>query len=177
MNKAYFIAPLIALIAFSGLYFKTTGSIKAKQEAALVAEKARIAAKNEADAIAKKKAFEDAVAASDARKAERLKKEALRNAEKDARQAAIDARDSASLEQEKLSKDIKRLREEIQDERKQIAEIETTKKALLAEQAFLKEYVAKAEANTASLETVLQRIAAADLAAAEAAKAAAAAKK
>ena len=62
-------------------------------------------------------------------------------------------------------------------EKKELTEVQAEKKRVAEEQAFQKEYVAKAEANAKNVAGVLERIAAADKAAEDAVKAAEAAAK
>jgi prophage DNA circulation protein len=101
--------------------------------------------------------------------------EAKDAADKDRREKAMQAKYRAQRESEKLANQAKRIQKEIEDEKKEIAKVEEDKKRLVDEAAFQREYVKKAEDNVRSLQTVLDRISAADAAAEAAAKAAAAA--
>jgi hypothetical protein len=176
MNKAYFLAPLIGLLVFGGIYWNYASKYDAKQ--------AELAAKREhdrqdkikQDVEARRRALEDAVAQQEQRKKEKAQKEAADIAEKEARQALLDARSKSFNDQEKATRQVERLTKDIQGEKEEIAKIEKDKEASVKEEAFLRTYVKQAETNQKSLEEVLNKIAEADKAAAAAASAAAAAK-
>lgn len=167
-THVYFLVPLIGLIAFGAVYWNFSEGYEAelvKRAAAVRAEKEeklRIEQKNREQAI------KDALAAQERRKAEKAAKEKRDKEEAEARQAAIEARDKANRDQLKLAQQVERLKKDVKFEQETIAEIEQAKKRAIEEQAFLKEYVRQAEANVRSLTEVLDKIAAADTARAQA---------
>lgn len=178
MNKAYLFAPLLGCVAFFAVYWNFTSDYK-KKEADKV-EKVRVEReeKLKKEAELRKKAIEDAVVSMEKRKKEREEKETKDRNEKEARQNAVDARDKAGRDQQKLSQQVERLKKELTAEKEAVEKIEKDKTGYLAEQAFLRDYVKKAEENVKSLEAVLKKIADADAQREkEAAAAAAAAKK
>lgn len=177
MKKAYFIAPLAALAVFIGLYANFQSGYKARETAKIEQQKLAREAKIKAEIDARREAVEEALKSQEARKKEREAKEAKEKLEKEARQAALDARDRVYRDQEKLARQIDRLKKDIALEKEGLAKVQEAKKAALSEQAFLKEFVSKAEANAKSLEDLLNKIAAAETARAAAEAAAAAAKK
>jgi serine phosphatase RsbU (regulator of sigma subunit) len=177
MKKAYvyFLVPLVGLALFGGLYWQFSSGYEKRLE-----EKAAVAKKNVEDKLLKEahdreKAVNDALAAQTKRKAEKAAKEAQKAKEDEEREAATQVYRKTVTEADKLEVQVKRLTKELDDTKAEIAKIEEDKRRFVADAAFLKEYVKKAEANRASLTTVLEKIAAADKAAEDAAKAAAAA--
>lgn len=171
----YFVPPLIGLVLFAGVYWKfaaaheqreadmRAGMVKAREE--------KIRAEN----ILKRKAVEDALVAQEIRKKQKAEKEAKELEERDRRERAAlamaNARDTAT----RKVAEVRRLEKQVEDAKKEIARIEQEKKSSIDEQAFIRVYVQKAEANQKALAAVLQKIEAADRAAEEAARAAAAA--
>lgn len=173
----YFLIPFIALIAFGGVYWNFKAGYE-KVEAAKVAkiraekdEKLRQEAKNREIAI------KDALAAQERRKAEKAAKEAKDKADMEARQLAQEAKEKAYRDQAKLEQQVQRLQKDITAEKEIIAKLEEDRKKAADEEAFLRNYVKQANANTKSLYDVLDKIAAADAARAAADAAAAAAAK
>ena len=177
MNKSYLIGPLAALVVFIGVYVNFQSGYKAKVEAKDEQRKAVRVAKLKAEVDARKVAIDEALKSQELRKKEREAKEAKDKLEKEARQAALEARDKAYREQDKLTRQIERLKKDLAAEKELFAKVAELKKAGKAEQVFLKDFVAKAEANSKALEDVLNKIAAAETARAAAEAAAIAAKK
>lgn len=177
MNKAYFIAPLLATVVFGFFYMGFSKDYKAKEQAKIEAAKQEKAEQLRKEALAREAAVKEALVAQEKRKKERAEKEAKDIAEKEARQAAIDARDRTYRDQEKLAKQVDRLTKEVEAEKAAIAKIEEDKKKSQDEAAFLRTYVGKAESNAKNLTGVLEKISAADAARAAAEAAAAAAAK
>ena len=70
---------------------------------------------------------------------------------------------------------MRRIQKEIDTQKRKLEETKGEKSRILDEEKFVLDYVKKANANVASLKTVLEKIAAADKAAEDAARAAAAA--
>jgi hypothetical protein len=178
MNKAYVIAPLLALAIFGFFYANFTKDYALeiqKKEAAAREERAAKVRKENDD---RKAAVEAAIKIQEQRKAEKIARDEKDRLEKEARQVAIDARDKAFRDQEKASKQVDRLLKEIETEKAAIAKIEEAKKLSRDEEAFLRQFVKQAEGNVKGLVEVIEKIDAADKAraAAEAAAAAAAAK-
>jgi len=167
MNKSYFLVPLIAVLLFSGYYwsFKTAYDKKAADQVLVEKEKhveqLKIEAKNRAIAI------DQAVKADAKRKEERAIKDAKDKADKEARQAAVDARGRALQKQGRLELSARRLADQVVTLKEEIAKIEEQKKSATTEQDFLNVYVKQAEANVVSLTAVLDKIEAANKAAAE----------
>ncbi|ACB75624.1 hypothetical protein [Opitutus terrae] len=167
-THVYFLVPLIGLIAFGAVYWNFSEGY----EAQLAKEQADIRAKKEEklreEAKNREKAIQDALAAQERRKAERAAKELKDKADAEARQLAREALEKAQRDQQKLAQQVERLEKDIKLEKDAIAEIEATKKRTIEEQEFLKTYVRQAESNVKSLSEVLDKIAAADNARAQA---------
>lgn len=175
MNKAYIIAPLLALAAFIPFYInferEHAGEEEAEKEAIRLAGQKKL----QDEAEARRKAVEEAIILQEQRKAERAEKDAKDFAEKEARQAAVDARDSAHREQQALGEKVEELANTIEEEKAAIAKIDETQAYYQQELVHLGQYVPLAEQNTQQLQQVLQSIQAADAARAEQERAAAAA--
>ena len=158
MNKTYFIAPLLALAVFSGVYISHRSGLKEREAAKVAAAEAALQAKNEADLAARKVAMADAIAAAELRKKEKEAKAAKDAADKEARQVAIDARDKAFRDQEKAAKQIDRLKKDIEAEQATIAKLAAARKEAEAEKAFLVDFVAKAQTNVQALQALLTKL-------------------
>jgi small-conductance mechanosensitive channel len=173
----YFLVPLVALAVFAGIYWRYSATYEARMEAVekVNAEKKR--AKAEEEAHNREKAIKDALAQQEKRHKEKAEREAKQAAESEARERAAAALRKAQDDSRKIAEQVRRLQKDVDDSKKEIAKIEEDRKALVDEQAFLRDYVKKAAANTQSLTGVLERIDAADRAAEANARAAAAAKK
>ncbi len=176
-SYVYFLAPLVGLIIFSVLYWNFSSTYDAKLQAVADAARKQKIERQEAEAQQRLKAVEQAKAEQDRRKAERAAKEAQAAKDRDDREALIQAKNKALIEEDKLDTQVKRLSRDVDATKKEIARFEEEKKNASDEQAFLREYVKRAEANAKSLTEVMDKIAAADDAAAKAAAAAAAPKK
>lgn len=176
MKKAYFLVPFIGVIVFGVFYWNAQSNLAAK-EAAEKHHREEIKQKKLQDEVAaRQKAYEAAVVQAELRKKQKAEREAKEQADREAREALVAEREKMFREQEKLARQIERQNKDLSTEKEEIAKIEEQKRSYLAEQEFLKSYVHQAETNQKSLEDVLNKIAAADKAAADAAKAAAAAK-
>ena len=176
---AYFLAPLVGLVIFSAIYWNFSKGIAARDAAHQAAVDQAKKEKADKQARDNAKAFAEAVATGERRKAERAAKDAKEKKDHDDRQAAVEARDKANRDQIKLAQQVDRLEKDIQTEKDAITKLEGDKKKSTDEQAFLVAYVKQAEDNARMLSQVLDKIAAADAAraAADAAAAAAAAHK
>lgn len=177
MNKAYFLVPLIAVILFGGYYWSFKTAYEKKLEDQVLVEKQKHVEQLKVEAKNRARAIEMAVEADKKRKEERAAKVAKDNAEKDARQAAVDARGKALREQGRLESQARRLVDQVTTLKEEITKIEDQKKSAAAELDFLNVYVKQAEANEVSLTGVLDKIEAANAAAAKYAKDQAAAAK
>ncbi|MBC8010607.1 MAG: hypothetical protein H7067_10980 [Burkholderiales bacterium] len=158
MNKTYFIAPLIALIVFTGFYSVHRGGLKEREAAKAAQVEAALKAKNDADLAARKVAMADAIAAAELRKKEKDAKAAKEAADKEARQVAVDARDKASRDQDKTAKQIERIQKEIDAEQAVLAKFAAARKEAEAEKAFLLDFVTKSQANVQVLQTLLTKL-------------------
>jgi len=177
MNKVYLIIPLIGILIFGGFYMNFSkghdahlAEVKAKAEEAKK-EKAR------QQVIDREKAIAAAVEASKLRTEERLRKEKIDEDKKVARQAAEDKRQRANSDKNKLTDQVRRLKKDLDDVQEEIKKIEQDRKTLQDEQVFLRDYTKQAEANVKYYYDLLDKIAAAEKARADAAAAAAAAAK
>jgi hypothetical protein len=164
MKKSYlyFVAPLLGVAVFFGFYWKASKEYEAI-EAGLVAKTRREKdEKLRQEQANRNKAVQDALAAQEARKIERTKKQIQDEKEKEERERAVQARNRAGREADKIEGQVKRLEKEITAEKVELAKIEEEKKRLSSEQTFLKEYVKIAEANTKNYAAVLDKVDAAD---------------
>jgi chromosome segregation ATPase len=163
--KTYVIAPLVALLLFSGYYWQATGALRRAAEAAEAQRAAEHTARLQAEREAQKQALTAALAEQERRKKERAEKEAAELATQEARQAALTKLDAARRRQNELTRQLDRLRADLAIENKSVAELEAAQKTHLSEQAFLRDFTAQADANVKSLATVLEKLLAAQAAA------------
>lgn len=176
MKKTYFLIPLIGVIVFAVFYSIALKDITTKEAAEKRHVEEMRQKKLQDEVTAHEKAYKDAIAQADRRKKEKAEREAKEQADREAREALIAEREKTFRDQEKLARQIERQNKDIAVEKEEIAKVEEQKKAFLSEQEFLKSYVKQAQDNHRSLEDVLTKIAAAEKAAQDAAKAAATAK-
>lgn len=176
MKKTYFLVPLIGVIVFAFFYWTALKDITAKEAAEKRHTEEMRQKKLQDEVVAREKAYKEAVAMADKRKKEKAERDAKEQADREAREALVAEREKTFRDQEKLARQIERQNKDIAAEKEEIRKVEEEKKGFLAEQEFLKSYVKQAEDNQKSLEDVLNKIAAAEKAVQEAAKAAAAAK-
>ena len=174
-NYVYFAAPLVAVAVFAGIYMSYHDGFEAKEVARFAAIKEAKQEKIRFENLAKKKAVEDAIAAQEVRKKQKSDKEAKDLDERDRRERAALARTTAREKANRASDQVKRLEKQVADNKRETEKIEAEKKVSVDEQAFIRQYVIKAEAHQTALGAVLEKIDAAARAAAEAARAAAAA--
>lgn len=177
MKKAYiyFLVPVLGLIAFGAVYWNFSANYD-KVEADRVAAIQKV--KNDKlieENHLREKAIKDANIAQQKKRDEKAAKETKDRQDREERENAIQARNKAFNDADKFKKQADRLTKEIAAIKEEIAKIEEDKRHSADEQAFLKDFVKKVEANAKSLTEVLERIKAADDAAEAAAKAAAAA--
>lgn len=173
MKKAYFLVPLIGVLVFAFFYWGAVKDIKEKDLAEKRQKDDERVKKLQKEVADREKAYKEAVVQAERRKKEKAEREAKDQADRDAREALINEREKSFRDQEKLARQIERQNKDIAAEKEEIAKVEEQKKSYLAEQEFLKTYVKQAEGNQKGLEDVLNKIAAAEKAAQEAAKAAA----
>lgn len=162
MNKAYFLVPLIAMLAFGGYWWNFRKEYNAKKEAQQIAEVHAREEKAAKDKAAREQAVKDAIAANDKRKAEKAAKEAKEKKDKEEREASIEFRNKSRAEQFKLSSQSERIDKEVRTIKEEIAKIDEGIKRYGAEKDFLKDYVKKAESNVKSLQAVAEKIEKAD---------------
>lgn len=177
MKKAYVIFPTLAMLIFFGFWWNFSSEYEAK-----LADKARIvrdakAAELLQEAKDRETAILDAVAVQEQRKQERIAREEQRQKEREERQLAREASTKAFRDKEKLVRQVERLTGDVAVEKEIVEKLEERKRVLVADEAFLRKYVALAETNQKELTQTIQRIAAADAARAAALAAAEAAKK
>jgi DNA repair exonuclease SbcCD ATPase subunit len=122
-------------------------------------------------------AIKAAVDAQEKRKKEKEAKEKIEEEKRVARQTAEDQRDRAHSDRLKLTDQARRLKKDLEEVNAEIKKVEEEKKTLVDEQAFLKTYVKQAEANVKYYYDLLDKIAVAEKARADAAAAATAAAK
>lgn len=180
-NYAYFIAPMAGLVVFIAIYIKYASGHEARLLEMQKKEAAEVQAKLDNDAKNRVKAAQAAFEAQEKRKADKKIKDAKDAADKEAREQATQNMRKAQNDAGKLVTRVKGISKDIEAEKKEIAQLEEEKKALIAEQAFQRQYVKAAEAHVVTLLGTLDQIAVADKkwedAQKEAAKAAEAAKK
>lgn len=177
MNKVYIIIPLIGLLVFGGFYAQFNKGYEAKVAAVKAKEEADKKAKAQQEIANREQAIKAAIEAQEKRKKEREAKEKIDEDKRTARQTAEDKRERAFNDRNKLTTQVRSLKKDLDDVQAEVKKIEDQKKTLVEEQAFLKDYVKKAEANVKYYYDLLDKIAAAEKARADAAAAAAAAKK
>lgn len=158
MNKVYFVAPLLALLVFVGVYTVHRGGLKEREAAKAAAAQAALETRIAAEQEARKAAMADAIKAAEQRKAERAAKEAREAADREARQAAIDARDKAYREQERGARQIERLKKEIETEQAALAKLVAEREVAASEKQFLQDFVAKAQNNVQALQGLLTKL-------------------
>ena len=168
----YFIAPIVLLVVFFfGFYWNAHKGFEAKEQAAIKAARDAKQAKIEKEQQDRLKAVQIALEQQEKRRAEKKAREEKEALEKEEREKARQARDKAGRDADKLEQTVKRLQKEIEGEKKELAEVQAERKLTAEEHQFLKQYVAKAEQNQKSFTGILERIAAADKAYADALKA------
>ncbi|HEY9250156.1 MAG TPA: hypothetical protein VIO38_13535 [Rariglobus sp.] len=168
MKKAYLFAPLAALLVFVAIYLNFQSGYKARDAERQARVQSEKKARLDAEVEARRKAVDDAVRAQEVRKKEREAKEAAERRKQEARQAALDTRDKAFREQEKITRQIDRLKKDLAAEKEALAKLVEIRASGVAEQAFLKAYLEKAEANVKSLQDVITKLAQAQTARREA---------
>lgn len=177
MNKVYIIFPLIGMLIFGGFYINFSKGYEAKLADAKAAVEVVKKAKAAQMVKDREVAIANAIESSKKREIERKERERLEEAKKTARLEAEDSRQRSYEERNKLRDQVSRLKKELEDVKAVAAKAADDKKNGLAEEAFLKDYVKKAEANVKYYYDLLDKIDAAEKARAAAEIAAAAAAK
>ena len=175
MNKAYLFVPLIATLVFGGYYWNFRVGYNKENEAKKVAAREAHITKLRKEEQDRRDAIEKANQQADARKQQKLDKEAREKKAQEERSQSYEAQRLAQAEERKLLDQVKVLNREIEAVKKEIAGIEADKKLAISEEAFQQTYVAKAQENVRGLVQTLEKIEAADKILKE--RAAAAAKK
>ena len=175
MNKIYILFPLVGLLVFGGFYLNFDRQYEAKQEARRVAEQTALKEKQKRDETAKAQAYKAAIDAAEHRKAERLEKDRVEEAKKKAKLESEDRRQRTFDERKRAREQAERLRKEVEVVKADIVKLEAEKKHSSDEVAFLQDFVKKDQANQKYYYDLMDKIAAADAAKAEAEKAAKAA--
>ena len=177
MNKVYFIIPLIGLLVFGVVYHNFAKGHEAHLSQIKAAADQAKADKVRQGIVDREKAIAAAVEASKLRAEERAKKEKIEEDKKNDRQTAEDKRLRANSDKTKRTDEVRRLKKDLDEVQEEIKKIEQDKKTLADEHVFLQDYVKRAEANRDYYYGLLDKIAQAEKARAEAAAAAAAAAK
>lgn len=162
MKKTYVLAPLAALLLFTGVYVSFQSGHQARETAREARLKNDRDAKLAAEVKARRQAVDEALVTQARRKKERDARESAERAAQEARQLAVNTRDKAFRDQERAARQLERVKKEIAAEEESLAKLDQTEKSAAAEQVFLKTYVQKTEANARALEAVLLRFAAAE---------------
>lgn len=174
MKKVYFLAPLIALALFIGLYVWSQSGRVERERAREAAVKAELNAKAVAEHETRRVALAEALRLQEQRKKERAEREARDAADRAARDAALEARDAAFRDQERLGRHIERLKRDTAIEQEAVNRLQLDADAARAEKASLENLLPLTRANAAELTRVLQAIADAEAARVKAAAEAAA---
>jgi predicted RNase H-like nuclease (RuvC/YqgF family) len=176
-SKIYFIVPIIAIAVFYGYYWNFSKDYDSRQAQIQAVEKQHRLDKLKAEAEIREKAISEAIEAQKQRKQERIERDALERKQKDDKENARLTAEKADQEAQKLERQVERLTKDVKEVKDEIAKLETEKKNSLAEEAFLRTFVTKAEDNVAKLDDVVKKIEVADAAIAKAAAIAAAQEK
>lgn len=164
MKKAYlyFLAPLVGVAAFGAVYWQYAAGFEAKLEAAQKKVQEERAEKARKENESKKVAVEQALAAQEARKKAKAEKDDREAKEKEAREIASQTRIKMREEVRKNQDRVRALQKDVEEGKAEVAKVEVEKKNAVAEEAFLRDYVKKAEATRVNYETVLKQIDAAN---------------
>lgn len=168
MNKIYILVPLIGMLLFGGYYMNFSKGYEAARAAIKQKADADLKAKKELDLKNREKAYQMAIDAAAKRKLERDEKDRIETAKKEARLQAEEQRLQAFDNRKLLREQVDRLKKEVAAVQTEIDKFNEEKKQRSNELTFLKEFVQKAEANQKYYYDLLDKIAAADKAKAEA---------
>lgn len=158
MNKFYWIAPLVALLAFGALHWQFRRDFDDREAAREHAVQAAREAELREAAAAREAAIKDALAAQAHRKEERAAEEARREAEREERRLLVEARDAAHLDREKAAREVARLQAGLAAARETLARTRKEADTLRSERDFLQTFLAQARSNLGRLERLLDRL-------------------
>lgn len=168
MKKVYVIGPALALLLFFGYWWNYNKQYKAAQVAKVQAEHQALLDKREKEARDRELAIKLALEKQADQRKERETREAQRQKEREERQTAKEGREKADRERQKLKRQLELLKDDVEKEVAAVTKLDEKQKLLIGEEAFLREYVAKAESNQGALTHVIQKITAAEAARAKA---------
>lgn len=174
MNKFYAIIPLLACLVFGGFYWRFASNYTAEQQRKEEIARAEVKERQLRDADARQTAYQAAIEAQALRRKEREERERLEEEKKQLRLDLEDKRLRAFDERRRMREQVERIRKEVAVVQEEVTKIEAQKKAHQDELVFLKEYVISAKANMQGYYDLIEKIAAAERAAAKAAADAAA---
>ena len=174
MNKVYIVVPFLCLAVFAGFFMKFEKGYDARLLAAKQREVAAKQEKAKKEIVDREKAYALAIEAQAKRKLEREAKEKIDQQKKDDRQIAEDKRIKANDDKNRLTTQVRSLKKDLEEVQAEVKKIEEQKKTYVDEQTFLKTYVKQAETNVKYYYDLLDKIALAEKARADAAAAAAA---
>jgi hypothetical protein len=178
MKKAYVLGPVLGLLVFTAFYWNFARGAVERQHRVELQQQEERRARILKEAESRKRAIEDAIAAQQKRAAERAAKEKKTEEENAARQALLDKRQQTFDEvNRRLRPQLDRLKSDADEIKASIAQLEMQKKQYVDEEAFLRTYVRKAQDNVKTYYAILDRIAAAEKARADAEAAARVAKR
>jgi hypothetical protein len=169
MNKAYIIWPFAGLLVFGAFYWNFSKEYAVKQQKVEQAIQEAKKVKTHKELELRKKAIEDAIAAQQVRITARSAKDKREEEEKKAHDALIDRRFRAFDDVNKrLHPQLERLKGDADEIKDQLAKLDLEKKQYSDEEAFLLTYVHQAEANVKIYLNLLDQLAAAEKARADA---------
>lgn len=159
MKKGYiWFAPLVALIAFIGLYMKSRGDYEAKVAAEKEAKRQELVRKNEENERRTKIAMEQRRLDIERKKAKEEEEKAAKKAELEHLEAIDYARDFAKREAARYENVVKELTESFKTEKDAQKAAEKSVVDMREEKKAITEYVAKAQANEKALKALLEKL-------------------
>jgi hypothetical protein len=164
----YMLVPLCGVIVFCLFYIPFANNYAKLQLKQHEQELKERDAKLQQEANDRIKENQVATEAAARRKAEREAKAAREKAEEDALSAADAARVKAHNDKQKFEQEVTGLMKDIKGAQAALAELRSNKEEVLKEQEFLKTYIQQAEANRQSILSLLDKLAAAEKARADA---------
>jgi len=169
MNKAYVIWPLAGLLVFGAFYWNFSKEYALKQQKAEQAIQDAKREKTRKELESRKKAIEDAIEAQKKRMADREAKEKKEEEEKAIRAALMDRRTKAYDDvNRRLRPQLERLKGDADEIKQELAKLDLEKKTYGDEEAFLRVFVRQAETNVKTYYNLLDQLAAAEKARADA---------
>ncbi len=169
MNKAYIIGPFVGLLVFGAIYLNFSKEYAVKQQKAEQAIQDVKREKTRKELESRKKAIEDAIEAQKKRMADRAAKEKKEEEEKAIRAALMDRRTKAYDDvNRRLRPQLERLKGDADEIKQELAKLDLEKKTYGDEEAFLRVFVRQAETNVKTYYNLLDQLAAAEKARADA---------